>query len=315
MDSDVFRHVVVIGTGMMGPGIAQVFAAAGKGVTLVSRSSEGLARGLEHIEANLASLQAEELASPEESVRTLEAIRGSTDLAQAVAEADLVVESIVEELTTKQNLFAHLDRLCPESTILVSNTSGLRVADLAAAVGHRERVAVTHFWNPPHLLPLVEIVKGEQTSDETVQLLKELLEEVGKKPIVVRKDVPGQLGNRILHAILREAMYIVQEGIATAEEVDVAIKNSFGLRFPVYGPMEGADVAGVDLLLSIQSYLAKELCGDPEPLPLLQEMVGLGEVGVKAGKGFYDWGRRDPQQLIDDRDAFVMAQMKARRGS
>ncbi len=310
MDTPPIQQVVVIGTGMMGPGIAQIFAAAGKRVTLVARSTESLARGHATLKANLRALEKEGLISGLEASRTLEAIATTTDLASVASRADLVVESIVEDLPTKQALFAQLDRLCPQQTLIASNTSGLPITKISADMRLPERAATTHFWNPPHLMPLVEIVQGMRTSEETVRRLREVLIQVGKSPVVVRKDVPGQLGNRLLHAITREAMNIVQEGIATAEEVDTAIKTGLGLRFPVYGPLEHADLVGLDLLLSIQSYLFEDLCNRTDPMPILREKTARGDLGARTGRGFYDWSRKDADQVKATRDAFLMARLK-----
>lgn len=310
MEKSSIKRVVVVGTGMMGPGIAQCFAAAGKSVTLVSRSEAGLARGRAAIEANLHALQeAGGLISPEEASRTLAAVEGSTNLA-AAAEADLVVESIVEDLQAKQALFARLDQLCPLHTLLGSNTSGLRITEISAAMVHPERAATTHYWNPPHLMPLVEIVKGERTSEDTVRTLYAVLSEIGKRPVTVHRDVPGQLGNRLLHALTREAMHIVQEGIATAEEVDIAIKTGLGLRLPVYGPLEHADLVGLDLVQAVESYLFRDLCSSPEPLDVLKDKIEKGDLGARTGKGFYDWTKRDAAQVKANRDAFLMARLK-----
>lgn len=310
MDGQPIHRVVVIGTGMMGPGIVLCFAAGGKQVTLIGRSRESLARGQAAIEANLRTLQQEGLLSEEEVLRTLASIHGSTDLAAAVAAADLVVESIPEDLPAKQALFAKLDRLCPEHALITSNTSGLPITQISAAMDRPERAATTHFWMPPHLVPLVEIVKGERTSEETAQRLRETLAQIGKRPVVVQKDVPGQLGARLLAAITREAMYLVQEGIASVEEVDTAIKTGLGLRFPVYGPLQHADFAGLDLVLAVHSYLFKDLCNSTEPLPILKEKAAQGELGTKTGHGFYDWTERDPEQARATRDGFLMARLK-----
>ncbi len=310
MEAASIRRVVVIGTGLMGPGIAQSFAAAGRKVALLGRSPESVARGLASVRSNLDAMQAEGLMAAEEAARTLARIEGSTDLEGKAAEADLVTESIVEDLPTKRDLFARLDRVCPPRTLLTTNTSGLPITQVSAGMDRPERAATTHYWNPPHLMPLVEIVKGDRTSEETVETLRSLLAEIGKRPVVVRKDVPGQLGNRILHAMKREAMYIIQEGIATAEEVDTAIKMGLGLRLPVYGPLEHTDLNGLELSLAIESYLFRALCNSTEPLPILKEKIAAGETGVKAGQGFYDWSRRDAAEVRRIRDEFLMARVK-----
>lgn len=310
MDTSSIRNVVVIGTGIMGPGIALGYAAGGRQVTIVARTEESAARGRDSVEGFLQALEEEGLFSPRDSALTLDKLDTSTDLESAVRDADLVVESIVERLETKRALFTRLDSICRPETILTSNTSGLRITEIAAGMSRPERAATTHYWNPSHLMPLVEIVKGERTSQGTVDLLHALLTEIGKRPAMVRKDVPGQLGNRIFHAIRREAMYIVQEGIATAEEVDMAVKMGFGLRFPVHGPLEHADLNGLEMSLAIHSYIVGDLCRDPEPMAILREKVARGETGAKAGKGFYDWSQRSPVEVRRVRDRFLMARVK-----
>ena len=310
MDTSSIRRVVVIGTGLMGPGIAQSFAAAGREVALVGRSPESVARGLASVRSNLKAMEAEGLITAREANRTLARIEGTTDLEGKAAGADLVTESIVEDLPTKRELFARLDRVCAPHTLLTTNTSGLPITQISAGMDHPGRAATTHYWNPPHLMPLVEIVQGDRTSQETVETLRSLLAEIGKRPVVVRKDVPGQLGNRILHAMKREAMYIVQEGIATAEEVDTAIKMGLGLRLPVYGPLEHSDLNGLEMSLAIESYLFQSLCNSTEPLPILKDKVEKGESGFKAGQGFYDWSQRDAAQVRRIRDEFLMARVK-----
>lgn len=304
------ERVTVIGMGMMGPGIAMCFAAGGRQVTMTGRTEASLGRGHAVLEACLRDLEGEGLLSAAAVSGALGRVKLSTDTLAAAAGSELVVESIVEDLPTKRALFAELDRVCPPSTIITSNTSGLRITDISAGMARPERAATTHFWLPPHLMPLVEIVKGERTSDETALALKAVLTEIGKRPVVVRKDVPGQLGSRLLSAITREAMYIVQEGIASAEEVDTAIKTGLGLRFPVFGPLDHADVAGLDLVLAVYSYLFKELCNATEPLPILTKKVEDGDVGARTGHGFYDWTQRDAAETKAARDAFIKARLK-----
>lgn len=310
MVASAIQNVAVIGTGAMGPGIAMCFAVGQKQVTLVGRSEASLDRGRLGVRACLDALEQEDLLTSEESNQAFDRVRFSTDLAGAVTAAQLVVESIVEDLPSKQAIFAELDRLCPPSTIVTSNTSGLRITEISARMEHPERAATTHFWLPPHLVPLVEIVKSERTTDETAEALRAVLTEIGKRPVVVKKDVPGQLGSRLLSAITREAMYIVQEGIASAEEVDTAIKTGLGLRFPVFGPLDHADIAGLDLVLSVQSYMFKDLCNATEPLPILKDKVERGDIGAKSGQGFHDWSKRDAAATKARRDAWLKARLK-----
>ena len=309
------RKAVVIGTGQMGPGIAYTLAFAGCQVALCGRSQESLQRGMQALQTAVSTLIENECISPMDGAAILKRVEVTTNVESAVKDADLVTESIVEDLLTKQDLFIRLERWCPPHTILTSNTSGLPATLLADHLSRPERFAVTHYWNPPHLMPLVEIVKGERTSQETVDVLVELLRAAEKKPVVVHKDTPGQLGNRLFHALIREAIWIVQEGIASPEDVDTAFRMGPGRRAPVWGVLEHQDAAGLDMVLAIQSYMCRALCNETEPARILSEKVAAGELGIKAGKGFYDWTQRDFQARIRQRDAFLIERLKADRAS
>ncbi len=296
----------------MGPGIAFCFAAGGRHVTLVGRSEQSIERGRLAIDGILADLGSEGLMSASQGSNTREALSFSTDVRTAVVGVDLVVESVAEDLRMKRELFGELDEICSRRVIITSNTSGLRISDISQVMRFPERSATTHFWQPPHLIPLVEIIQGERTSEETVQLLRRTLAEIGKEPAIVRKDVLGQLGVRLLAALTREAIWVVQQGIASPEDVDRAVKVGFGLRLPAYGPLEHLDMSGLDLIIAIQSYLYPDLCDSHTPLPLLADGIARGELGVKTGRGLYDWVERDAEELRRERDLFLMARMKDR---
>jgi len=303
-------EVVVIGTGMMGPGIAACLALAGNRVTLVGRSVGSLERGMAATRGGMELLRSEGLT---DSQRGDEQLQGTTELAQAVARADFVFESIVEDLGEKQRLFKQVEELAPTTAMFASNTSGLPISRIADPLDHPERAATTHFWNPAHLMPLVEIVKGEQTSDDAVSQLRHLLDNAGKQTVVVQKDVPGQLGNRLQHALYREAFHIVHDGIASVEDVDTAIKSGFGLRFPAYGLLEHADMVGMDMMLAIDSYLFPVLSSDETPLAVLEERIRRGEMGVRTGKGLYDWSNKSAADVRARRDQFIIDRLKDRR--
>ncbi|UCF93081.1 MAG: 3-hydroxyacyl-CoA dehydrogenase family protein [Desulfobacterales bacterium] len=305
------QRVVVVGSGQMGPGIAYTLASVGCSVSIYARTPESVERGLQAYQAAVNLLVKSGCISAGAGSEAAARLSGTTELEDAVARADLVIESIAEDLKIKQELFARIEKACPSQTLLTSNTSGLPVTQLASVLRQPERFAVTHFWNPPHLMPLVEVVKGEKTAPLTIDTLVAVLQEAGKKPVVVLKDTPGQLGNRLFHALIREAIWIVQEGIAAVEDVDTAIKNGLGRRFPVYGALEHQDVAGLDTVLAIQSYMAKALCNETAAGRLLREKVAAGDLGVKSGRGFYDWSRRDIGAVIEKRDAFLVEMLKA----
>ncbi len=306
-------NAVVIGTGMMGPGIALSLALGGVGTTLLSRTAEGAAAGLDKARALAQVLAENGLAIAEEADRAAALITGLAAFDETVAGADLVIESTPEDLAFKQSLFARMDRLAPPHAILASNTSGLSITAVAADCAHAERVLTTHFWNPPHLMPLVEIVKGEKTSDEAAQSVRQLLAACGKTPVVVKKDRPGQLGNRLQMALVREAANIVAEGIAGAEDVDTVVKNGFGLRMPAYGVFEHMDVVGLDLGLAVLEYAARDLYNEPRAPEYFRGLVERGDLGAKTGRGFYDWSQKSAAEVKARRDAFLIEVLRYRR--
>jgi 3-hydroxybutyryl-CoA dehydrogenase len=301
-----FKTAAVAGTGMMGPGIALTLALGGVRTTILSRTEEAAARGLEKAHAWVRLLEESRLTEPERARWALETLRAGTHFDETVAAADLVIESVPERMSLKQELFARMDLIARPAAVLASNTSGLSITAVASKCLRPERVLTTHFWNPPHLMPLVEIVKGEKTSDETVQAVRKLLTDCGKTPVLVRKDRPGQLGNRLLMALLREAVNIVAEGIADAEDVDLAAKSGFGLRLPVYGIFEHADLVGLDLSHAVLDYTARDLYNQPQAPPLLEEMLERGDLGVKSGRGFYDWSKKSAEDVAARRDRFLV---------
>lgn len=313
------RRLLVIGTGQMGPGIALSAARAGVSVTLYGRSQASLERGLGYWRSGLAALRAYEIVDAEEAARAEANIAGTTDLEGAARAAGWVIESIAEDLPAKQALFKRLDELCPPETILTSNTSGLRATDIGAATARPEQVLTTHFWNPPHLMELVEVVPGERNDPAIAERVMSALASWGNKvPVLVRKDILGQLGNRMQHALLREVIYLLHEGAADAETLDIVLKKSFGLRSPVMGPLETADLVGLQTVVAIQRYLTPMLYNEPRPVPLLEELVAEGRLGAATGQGLRDWSDRDPDELRQERQDwlltwFAMQKRAARR--
>ncbi len=308
-----FKSAAVIGTGMMGPGIAVTLALSGLPCTILSRDGDRAAQGLEKARAQLQLLAANDLANAHTVQRALGIITASVAFDETIAAADLVVESAPESLPFKQDLFVRMDRLVSPEAVLASNTSGLSITAIAERCTRPERVITTHFWNPPHLIPLVEIVKGEKTSADVVASVRALLVACGKTPVVVKKDRPGQLGNRLQIALMREAANIVAEGIADAEDVDTVIKNGLGLRMPAYGTMEHLDVTGVDLGTAVMEYVARDLYNEPRAPEYLREKVRRGEIGLKTGKGFYDWSVKSADEVRTRRDEFVVEVLRWRR--
>jgi 3-hydroxybutyryl-CoA dehydrogenase len=299
------HHVAVAGTGMMGPGIAATFALAGRQVTIVSRTAENAAKGVATAKSLIEVLAKNGLADPAQAKEAAGRLSPSTDPEGAARSAQLFVESIAESLPIKQDYFARLDKAAL-NTILCSNTSGISITEIAAKCAKPERVLTTHFWNPPYIMPLVEVVVGKRTDMKIAEQVVALLNACNKVPVLVRKDVPGQLGNRIQHAMIRECMHIVAEGIATAEDVDLAVKAGVGLRFPVYGVFEHNDMVGLDLVKAVQDYVVPDLSTVRGASPIHNQKIQKGETGVKAGKGFLDWPAGKAEAVRARRDAFIM---------
>lgn len=291
---------------MMGPGIACRLACGGVRTTLVSRTAEGAKQGLEKAWGMLDLLEDHGLIEESTAGLAEQGLQSSHDLAEAVRGVDLVIESAPENMDFKKELFQHLETLVPESCVLASNTSGLSITAIASRCERPERVLTTHFWNPPHLMPLVEIVKGESTSEDIAESIRVLLKGCGLVPVMVKKDRPGQLGNRMQMALVREAVHIVAEGIADPEDVDTAAKLGFGLRLPVYGVLEHQDMVGLELGFAVCDYVARDLNNDPKAPALYAQKIERGETGAAVGRGFHDWTKRNPAEVKARRDRFLV---------
>jgi 3-hydroxybutyryl-CoA dehydrogenase len=283
------RHITVVGAGLMGHGIAQEFALAGYEVRLHSRREESLQTALKNIQANFARLINLGVVTRAQAEAVPAKLHPTPVLAQAVVDADVVIESISEDALLKRQMFQALDTLCPAHTILASNTSTLPLSQFTMGLGRPDKVLVAHYANPPYLIPLVELVRGPETSDDTVMTMTALLTHIGKRPIVVEKEVPGFILNRLQGALLREALWLVQNGVASPQDIDLALKNSIGRRWAVAGVFEIFELAGWDLLNAIAAGLFPHLASSPEVPQVLRDKVTRGELGVKTGKGFYQW--------------------------
>ncbi|QNI35830.1 3-hydroxyacyl-CoA dehydrogenase family protein [Edaphobacter albus] len=281
--------IAVIGAGFMGPGIAQVFATAGHPVHLSNRSSGKLTTVIDQVRSNLTAMAEYDLIDATEIPQILSRISLTTDLAEACSNASVVIETITESRQLKQDLFVQLDRLCPPETILCSNTSVISITQIGEKAGHPERIVGTHFYQPPYLVPLVEVTRTEHTLPQHMDAVVELMTACGKVPVRVQKDVPGFIANRMQHALWREAFSLIDEGICDAEAVDIAVSNSFGIRLPVLGPVANADLVGLDLTLAIHDYVLPHLSVSPDPSTTLRSRVAEGQLGFKTKSGFLTW--------------------------
>jgi 3-hydroxybutyryl-CoA dehydrogenase len=286
----VMEKIAVIGAGMMGQACSQAFAMAGYEVRLQSIDDELFQGVRERIRHDLAFLAERGVGSPDGVDRTVSLIATTTDLAEALDGADFVLECIFENLEAKRDLFRQMEARVGPEAILATNTSVIRISEIAGACSLPGRVVGAHWWTPAYLMPIVEIIPGEKTTQETVDRTTRLMAEAGKLPVYVKKDAPGFVGNRLLHALYREAMYIVDQGIADPETVDLVLKYGPGARFQVMAPFEHLDMVGLDLGAAVEGYLWPHLADNHEVFPVLPEKVARGELGFKSGGvGFYTW--------------------------
>ena len=298
--------LAVIGAGTMGHGIAQVFAQAGLQVGLIDGDAGVLEAAIPRIRTNLETCLGRGADDKDDPATVTGRITVTSDLAEAVSHAGFVIEGVFENLDVKHEVLRQLEEHVSDQVIIASTTSSYRVRDMAVVLRRPERFLVTHFWNPPYVIPVVEVMPGEHTAAEAVEMIFTLLEKAGKVPALVKKDTAGFVGNRLQHALRREALAIVAQGIASPEDVDLITRLSFGLRLPVVGPLETVDLGGLDLTLAIQTYLLPELDRSTEPLPLIRDKVARGELGAKAGKGFYDWSPARTAGVIQRRDEALL---------
>ena len=282
------KHILVCGAGMMGKNIAFVMASNPDFLVDVYDLYEtDLPAG---IRKNTESLIAKGALTEEELNARLSRISFTTDLdSPLVSRADLVVEAVFEDMQIKRETFAKLEARCRPDTIFCTNSSVMSPSEISRDLKHRERFVGTHFWNPAHLIPLVEVVKSDASSDQVAQTVMDVLTAVGKQPVLCKKDVPGFIANRMQHALWREAISIVERGIADAATVDKAVRYSFGLRLPQLGPLENADMVGTDLTYNIHDYILRDLEDTHEPSPLLKKLRDEGKIGFKTGEGFQKW--------------------------
>lgn len=284
------ERVAILGAGLMGSAIATVFAAGGHTVTVhdpIPESLDALPTKVRQACADVGG----------DAEATLAAITPCTALAEAVAQADLVIEAVPEKLALKQAVFAKVEAAAPPSCLFASNTSVLPITEIMGGLKERSRALGTHWWNPPHMIPLVEVIGTEWTAPAAVDTVMAVLGALGKAPVRVNKDVPGFIGNRLQHALWREAISLVETGVCDAEAVDTVVKKSFGRRLAVLGPLENADLVGTDLTLDIHRTVLAHLEARPGPSPHLEALVEEGALGMKAGKGFRRWTPQESEAV------------------
>lgn len=296
------KRVGVVGAGLMGHGIAQAYAQEGYLVSITDSSASALAGVKNRIKANLETLARERLFQQDEVEQILERITVIEDLAKTVQDADFVTEAIFENLEMKQELFHEMEKFCSSESILASNTSSFPMTQISAMMTKPERAIVTHWMNPPYLVPLVEVVPGERTSKETYTTAYELLSKIKKVPVRVQKEIIGFLINRIQTAMNREVYYLLEIGAASAEDIDRAVVTSLGFRLATLGPLLIRDLAGLDVTCKVDEILLGEISSAKSASKMLKGAVSRGELGAKTGKGFFKYTPESLEEIIRQRD-------------
>ncbi len=299
------KNILICGAGMMGKNIAFVMASNPDfQVALYDLYETDVEAG---IRTNTKQLVEKAVITEEQLAERLSRISFTTDIdSELVSSADFVIEAVFEDMKIKQETFAKLEARCRKDTIFCTNSSVMSPSEISSKLEHRERFVGTHFWNPGHLIPLVEVVKSDASSDEVAQTVMDVLRSAGKKPVLCKKDVPGFIANRMQHALWREAIYIVEQGIADAATVDEAVRYSFGLRLPQLGPITNSDMVGTQLTYNIHDYILKDLCDSHEPSPILKEMLDEGKLGFKSGEGFLKWTEEDVAKQNADLNEYLI---------
>ncbi|MBU4564119.1 MAG: hypothetical protein KMY53_11865 [Desulfarculus sp.] len=300
------ENIGVLGAGLMGHGIAQLLAVGGCRVKLFDQAPQMLDTAFQRMADNLQVFLGLGMITQDQIDQALARITLAEDMADLCRGQDMVIEAVSENLEIKRKVFATLESLTTPQCILASNTSAISIGKIARDLAHPGRVLGAHFWNPPHVVPCVEVIRGPQTEDAVMEAVFALLRRVGKRPVRVQKDVPGFVGNRMQHALWREAIALVEEGIASAEDVDEVVRYSFGLRLAFLGPLATADLAGLDLTYEVHKDLFPHLGRSTEPSPLLTQKIEQGELGAKSGQGFHKWTPEKLRQVISRRDEVLL---------
>jgi 3-hydroxybutyryl-CoA dehydrogenase len=312
MKTEDIKNVAVLGTGTMGPGIALQFARAGYRVNLWGRSEVSRDRGERNLLLNMDDLLREGILEDDEVNRIRKNTLATADLKEACKDAHLIVEAVPEVLEIKQDLFAQLEGICSDETILASTTSTLLPTPLSEKLNHKDRLVVAHFWNPAYLAPLVEVCGSPDTSPAVIETTMQILKKIGNEPVLMRKEILGFLGNRIMHAMNREALSLISDGVCDPEDIDLVVNTSFGPRFANLGPMEYLDAVGLDLIKNIQGYLYGDLDDTPGVVPVIDRLVQEGNLGMKTGRGLFDWSEK-ADRIRMNRDMEFMRRLKERK--
>jgi 3-hydroxybutyryl-CoA dehydrogenase len=310
MKLEDIRKTSMIGAGTMGPGMGMCFAQAGLDVIIYDTRKEQLEAAIERIENSHKILVCEGVMTDSAVSKSRRRISTTSDFKTALEGVQFVLEAVPESLDLKQQVFKELESLCPSDTILASNTSGLSISKIASVCDHPERIVGFHWVHPAELVPLVEVIRGERTSDETARLTYALGEKLGKKPVMIQREAPGIGLNRLQFAVLREAFHMVETDIVSPEDLDKIMKYGLGFRYSWLGPLETADLGGLDVFQSIASYLFSELSAAQKPPEFLDRLVENNHLGIKTGRGFYEYEEGSRDKILGRRDLYFIRQWK-----
>jgi 3-hydroxybutyryl-CoA dehydrogenase len=315
MKVEEIRTVAVLGAGIMGHGIAQSFLMGGFSVNLYDVQETILETAKAHIRRNLELFRQAGLIQGREIEPALQRLATTVELEQAVEESDFVVEAAPENLELKQALFQQVESFCRPEAIIASNTSSLTLKEISERVKKKNRLVITHWFNPPHIVPTVEVVKGDRTSEETMETAYQLLAQIKKMPVKIHREMPGFLVNRIQIAMAREVFDLYEKGLAGAADIDRAVRGSIGFRLASIGPLLTADLGGLDLWLKVCENLLPQIQSSTEPSKALQRLVSQGRTGIKSGKGFYDYqsdfSREELDEAVQRRDREFLDRLKS----
>lgn len=304
------KRIGIAGAGIMGSSMGQIFACKGYTVVVYDLFKKALAPAEEHIKNALDAMIEKREITPQDKTDTMNRLSFSDDI-NCFKDCDLVVECVVENMDIKHKFYGQLSEIVSEKAIIASNTSGLSITKIAEKVKNPERFAGMHWFNPPHLIPLIEIIKGDKTSDETAKILYDISEKIDKKPVTVNKDVPGFIANRIQLAVMRECVYMLENGIGSAEDIDKCMKYALGFRYACIGPFEVVDFGGLDTFYHVANYLWEDLSDAKKPYGLFKKLVEENHLGVKSKRGFYDYSGDKDKKALARRDKLFLTLKEA----
>jgi 3-hydroxybutyryl-CoA dehydrogenase len=311
------KNFTVLGAGIMGHGAAQLFAQAGKNVRIQARRESSLEKARELITNSLKIMVEKEMLTGNDMDQALARITYTTDLREAIQDTDFILESIPEKLELKLDTYEIIESVVSDKTIIASNTSTFPLKELTQRAKNPERFIITHFFNPPQLVPIVEIARFEKTAENVVQTTYELMKEIGKSPVVLKKEITGFIVNRVQVAFLRECFNLIEQGVCTAEDIDIAVKGSMGFKWAFCGPLESQDLAGLETTKAMVHNIEQELSNTREVPSFLKEMVENEEFGIRSNKGFYEYDDFGAKAIHTRDDHFLdllkLQQQKAKK--